>query len=66
MLQSCVIYHFKGNFVSIQDVLISPIFGYVTYESFCQIGSHVAYGLLGCDLQLSSHICFLHKMLKCI
>ena len=41
MLESCVIHHFNGNCVQIQNVLISPIFQYATTDSFCQIMSHM-------------------------
>ena len=41
MLQSCVIYHFKGNFVLVRDILITLIFKYATDDSFCQVGSHI-------------------------
>ena len=40
-LQSCVIYHFKGDFVQVRDILITPIIKYATYDSFCQVGSHI-------------------------
>ena len=41
MLESCVIHHFKGNCVQLQNVLISPIFQYATTDSFRQIMSHL-------------------------
>ena len=40
-LQACVTPHFKGNFVEIKDLLITPIPQNATSVSFCQIGSHM-------------------------
>ena len=41
MPQSCATYHFKGNFVWIQDLLVSPIFKYLTFDLFRQVGSQL-------------------------
>ena len=40
-LQFCVLYHFKSNFAEVRDILITPIFKYATYDTFCQVGSHL-------------------------
>ena len=34
--------HFKGNFVEILDLIITPIPQNATFVSFCQIGSHMS------------------------
>ena len=38
MLQGCVIYHFKGDFMEIQDVLISPYFNMRLMTHFARSG----------------------------
>ena len=40
-LQACVIPHFKGYFVEIQDLIITPIPQNATSDLFCQIGSQI-------------------------
>ena len=40
-LQARVTPHFKGNFVKIQDLIITPIPQNATSVSFCQIGLHM-------------------------